>query len=51
MWSELKAALAGEIDPELDERLERVATNLNEVGFDKYGYSPAAVRKSMALYG
>ena len=35
MLGELAKALRGEVEPELEARLEQVSTGLNEYGFDK----------------
>lgn len=50
MIGELLSALAGKLDPEVDERIERVSVELNEYGYDKWGFSPAYVRKAAPLY-
>ena len=50
MFRELMDAMAGRLDPEIEARIDRISENINEYGFDKWGFSPAAVRKSMSLY-
>lgn len=36
-------------DPEIDARIAALSGDLNEYGYDKWGYSPALVRRSMTL--
>ena len=50
MLRELYDALAGRLDPEVEARIDRIATDLNEYGYDKWGFSPDAVRKAMSVY-
>ncbi len=50
MLHALYRALAGQLDPDIEARIEQISTNLNEYGYDKWGFSPAAVRKSMSMY-
>jgi 1-acyl-sn-glycerol-3-phosphate acyltransferase len=50
MVGELLRALKGHIDPELEDRVARVSTELNEYGYDKWGFSPAHVRKTIGVY-
>jgi 1-acyl-sn-glycerol-3-phosphate acyltransferase len=50
MALELWRALRGEIDPEIEARLQQVSKDLNEYGFDKWGYSPSYVRRWIGLW-
>jgi 1-acyl-sn-glycerol-3-phosphate acyltransferase len=50
MLRALYSALTGELDPELEDRVDRIATDLNDYGFDKWGFSPAAVKKTIGVY-
>ncbi len=50
MLANLIAALSGEIDPEIDERIEQVSESLNAYGYDKYGFCPAEIRETIGLY-
>ncbi len=50
MLGKLIEALSGEIDPEIDERIEQVSVSLNDYGFDKYGFCPAELRRTIGLY-
>ena len=49
MLGELRRALAGDLDPEIAERLAATADQLNEYGFDKWGYAPARARRALAV--
>ena len=50
MLGELIRALRGYVDPSIDERIEYVGRGLNEYGYDKWGFSPADVRKTIGVY-
>ncbi len=50
MFGELIRALRGYVDPSIDERIEYVGRGLNEYGYDKWGFCPADVRKTIGVY-
>jgi len=43
----LKLDLLRRIDSELEEKLSKIPTELNEYGYDPWGFSPRALKKSM----
>jgi 1-acyl-sn-glycerol-3-phosphate acyltransferase len=47
---ELRAALRGEVGADIEERLARASSAVNEYGFDRWGFSPAHVIKSLGLW-
>ncbi len=49
MVSDLLAALRGELPSEVEERLERVSVGLNEYGYDRWGFSPAEMKKRLGF--
>ncbi|MCA9624779.1 MAG: acyltransferase family protein [Myxococcales bacterium] len=50
MLRSLVRALSGEVDPEIEARVRAVSQGVNELGFDKWGFSPDAVKHAMGLY-
>lgn len=46
----LYRALSGQLDPDAEARLAAISRGMNAYGYDKWGFSPAAIRRAMAIY-